>query len=102
MQALGGEHMGLHALEQRRSTAAQAPTWSARVDRLKRHAFAGVALGLAVQRLMLAELLEQDHRQQAGAGPAARRSTWNGAGGWLIVSQSRQVNFSRTVWITFH
>ena len=28
--------------------------------------------------------------------------TWNGAGGWLIFSQSRQVNFSRTCWITFH
>jgi hypothetical protein len=27
---------------------------------------------------------------------------WNGAGGWLIFSQSRQLNFSRTVWITFH
>jgi hypothetical protein len=27
---------------------------------------------------------------------------WKGAGGWLILSQSRQVNFSRTVWITFH
>jgi len=26
---------------------------------------------------------------------------WNGAGGWLIFSQSRQVNFSRIVWITF-
>src|ERR1700692_2308934 len=28
--------------------------------------------------------------------------TWNGAGGWVILSQDRQVNFSRTVWITFH
>ena len=36
-------------------------------------ALAAVALGLAVQRLVLAELLEQDHRQQARAGPAARR-----------------------------
>src|SRR5260370_38255109 len=27
---------------------------------------------------------------------------WNGAGGWVIFSQDRQVNFSRTVWITFH
>ena len=36
-------------------------------------AFAGVALALPVQRLMLAELLEQDHRQQARAGEAARR-----------------------------
>ena len=35
------------------------------------HAFARVALGLAVEWLMLAVLLEQDHRQQAGAGPAS-------------------------------
>ena len=27
---------------------------------------------------------------------------WKGAGGCVIRSQSRQVNFSRTVWITFH
>src|SRR5204863_9075323 len=27
---------------------------------------------------------------------------WNGAGGWVILSHDRQVNFSRTVWITFH
>src|ERR1700688_830690 len=27
--------------------------------------------------------------------------TWNGAGAWLIFSQSRQENFSRTYWITF-
>ena len=31
-----------------------------------------IALGLAIERLMLPELLEQDHRQQARAGPAAR------------------------------
>src|SRR5258705_5326548 len=30
-----------------------------------------------------------------------RAMTWNGAGAWLIFSQSRQVNFSRTCWITF-
>jgi len=30
-------------------------------------------------------------------GPAHPRATaWNGAGGWLIFSQSRQENFSRT------
>ena len=34
-------------------------------------AFQSIALGLAVQRLMLAVLLEQDHRQKAGPGPAA-------------------------------
>ena len=31
-----------------------------------------------------------------------RGTTWNGAGGWLIVSQSRQATFSRMVWMTFH
>jgi hypothetical protein len=36
-------------------------------------ALAGVALALAVQRLMLAELFEQDHRQEVRAGEAARR-----------------------------
>ncbi len=36
-------------------------------------------------------------------GPAHPRGVaWKGAGDWLIFSQSRQVNFSRTVWITFH
>jgi len=36
-------------------------------------------------------------------GPAQPRGiVWNGAGGWVIFSHSRQVNFSRTVWITFH
>src|SRR4051812_35451677 len=43
---------------------------------------------------MLPELLELDHRQQTGAGPAPG-ITWNGAGAWLIFSQSRQVNFLR-------
>ena len=36
-------------------------------------------------------------------GPAHPRATaWNGAGAWLIFSQSRQLNFSRTVSTTFH
>jgi hypothetical protein len=35
------------------------------------HPLLGVALGLAVERLMLPVFLEQDHRQKAGAGPAA-------------------------------
>ncbi len=36
-------------------------------------------------------------------GPAHPRATaWNGAGAWLIFSQSRQENFSRTVSTTFH
>ena len=58
-------------------------------------AFPGIALGLAVQWLMLAELLEQDHRQRLDP-PNRGRWTGNGAGGWLTLSHSRQMNFSRT------
>jgi hypothetical protein len=47
------------------------------------------------------KLLEGDHGQQAWYGSAAG-ITWKGAGAWLIRSQSRQENFSRTCWITFH
>ena len=52
---------------------------------------------------MLAALLEQDHHQQAGWGRSSRGpfQTWNGAGAWPMLSQAWQVNFSRTVWITF-
>ena len=36
-------------------------------------------------------------------GPAQPRAvTWKGAGGWVTVWQSRQLNRSRTVAITFH
>jgi hypothetical protein len=35
-----------------------------------RHPFQSAALGLAVQRLMLAALLEHDHGQEAQAGPS--------------------------------
>ena len=34
------------------------------------HAFAGVALCLPVERLVSAELLEQDHGQEVGPGPS--------------------------------
>jgi hypothetical protein len=73
-------------LDQRRSVAVQAPTQSARVEVSRSMPFAGIALALPVQRLVLAELGVQDHRQQARPGPA-RAIGWNGAGGWVIVSQ---------------
>ena len=36
----------------------------------QRYAFSGIALDLSVQRLVLAELLEQHHGQETGTGPA--------------------------------
>ena len=103
MQPLRGEDM---RLDERSNKGSQHGSAGAHLvgqgRQADRHAFAGVAFGLAVQRLMLAELLEQ-RSWPAGSGPPSRAAmTWKGAGAWLIVSQSRQVNFSRTCWITFH
>ena len=73
MQALGRHDMGLQPLQQGLQRGAAGADLVGQGRQADRHAFPRVALGLAVQRLMLTELLEQDHRQQAGAGPAARR-----------------------------
>ncbi len=72
MQALGGEHMGLQPPEDRLQHRATGADLIGQRRQAQIHALAGVALGLPVQRLMLTELLEQDHGEQAGPGPAAR------------------------------
>ena len=101
MQSLGRHDMGLHQPQERIKHRADRAHGVGHGRQRDRHAFQGVAFGLAVQGLVLAELLEQDHRQQAGARPSSRDDVER-RGGWLIFSQSRQVNFSRTVSTTFH
>jgi hypothetical protein len=59
MQRLQCRHAGTHLVGQRRYAEV--------------NAFAAVSLALPVQRLVLAELLEQDHRQQIRSGEATRR-----------------------------
>ena len=59
MKRLQGRRAGADLVGQRRR---------AQID-----AFASVAFALAVQRLMLAEFLKQDHGQQVWSGEAARR-----------------------------
>src|SRR3954465_3817901 len=51
---------------------------------------------------MASRLAQAGGRGGNGAGGRARGMVWSGAGGWVIVSQLRQENRSRTVWITFH
>jgi hypothetical protein len=73
VQALGTEHMcldqGVQWLQHGRAGADKVgQRRQAEID-----AFTGIALALPVQGLMLAVLLEQDHRQQAWPGEAARR-----------------------------
>ena len=73
MQALGGENMGLDALEDRHQRGGAGAHLIGKGRQAQRHAFSPVALGLAVQRLMLTELLEQQHGHKVGTDPAARR-----------------------------
>ena len=73
VQPLGGHDMSSDQRMQRRQRRGGGADLVGERREAELDALAGVALGLAVQRLVLAELLEQDHRQQARAGPAARR-----------------------------
>ena len=72
MQALGRHDMGFDKAQQRIERRADRAHRVGHGRQRDRHAFQRVALGLAVQRLMLAELLEHDHRQQARPRPAPR------------------------------
>ena len=81
MQAFGGHDVRLDQRVRRCERGGDRADLIGERRQAQIHAFPGVAFGLAVQRLMLSELLEHDHRQQAGAGPAARRRV---EGGWRL------------------
>lgn len=70
MQSLGAQDVGLEALEQRHQHRRAAAHLVGQGRQTDRHALLGIAFGLPVQWLVLAELLEQHHRQQAGPSPA--------------------------------
>ncbi len=108
MQALGGEDMGLDQRAQRRQSRGAGADMIGQRRKAQIDAFATKALALPVQRLMLPEIrfaaLRVSNRIIANRlGPASPRGMgWNGAGGCVIASYSRQEKRSRTVWITFH
>ena len=72
MQPLGRHHMGLDQSAERIERRADRAHGVGHGRQRDRRALQGIALGLTVQRLMLAELLEHDHRQQARARPSSR------------------------------
>ena len=72
MQALGGENMPLDPIMQWAKGMDAGPDLIGQRRQREVDALAGVALRLPVQRLMLPELLEQDHRQKAGSKKASR------------------------------
>ena len=72
MEAFGCHDVGLQEPRQRLQHRAARPYGVGHGREADRHAFKCIALGLTVQRLMLAELLVQNHRQQARSRPAPR------------------------------
>ncbi|MGY4426253.1 hypothetical protein ACVWY2_008702 [Bradyrhizobium sp. JR6.1] len=103
MKALGCHHMSFQQVQEGIQDAQTDSTASATVDSAT-GTFQSVALGRAVQRLVLAELLERDHGQQARTGPAScdgMEWRWRLAD-LLAVAAGKLLNFSRTVSITFH
>jgi hypothetical protein len=73
VQALGTEHMRLDQGVQWPQHGRAGPDQVGQRRQAQIDALPRVTLALPVQRLKLAELLEQDHRQQVRAGEAARR-----------------------------
>ena len=71
VQAFGRQHMGLDQPVQRCEHDGTRANLVGQRRQAELDALTGVALGLAVERLMLGELLEQNHRQQVRARPAA-------------------------------
>lgn len=91
MQALGGENVGFDPAIEGHKRKIGCADLIGQCRQAERHAFAGETLRLAVQGLVLAVLVE--HGEEPG--PTQPRGTvWNG--GWVIVSQSRHENRSRT------
>ena len=73
VQALGGQHMAADQLDQRRQAGGAGADPIGQGRDVELDALAGIALALPVERLVLAELGVQDHRQQAGARPGRGR-----------------------------
>jgi hypothetical protein len=72
MYTFGAKDVSLDAFEYRREDPDAGADLVGERRQAQRHTFSGIAFGLTVEGLMLAELLEDDHCQKTGAGPAAR------------------------------
>ena len=71
VQAFGRQHMGLDQRVQGRECNGTRAYLVGQRREAELDALTGIALGLPVERLVLGKLLEQNHRQQVRARPAA-------------------------------
>ena len=72
VDAFGGQHLRRDQVMERSQHESAGANLVGQGREAERNALAGVALALPVPRLVLAVLLEQDHRQQARSHPAPR------------------------------
>jgi hypothetical protein len=72
VQSLGSKDMGLDQPIKRHQRKGGGPDLICQRRGVQRHALAGKPLGLTVEGLVLPVLLEQQHREEAGASPSAR------------------------------
>jgi hypothetical protein len=72
VQPFGGEYVLVDQLMEWGKSGGPGTDMIRQTGDVEIDAFPGIALALPVQRLMTAVLLEQDHRQQAGADPGTR------------------------------
>lgn len=71
VQPFGGQHVSFDQPVKRHQREGSGTDLVGERRYAERHAFAGETLGLAVERLMLAVLLEQQHGEEAWACPSA-------------------------------
>lgn len=72
VDALAGEDVRLDEIDQAAQQDGAVPDIVGKRRHADAHAFGGIGLALAVERLMQAKLVEQDHRQQVGASGCTR------------------------------
>ena len=72
MQALGGEDVGGNEVVQRLKDMSAGAYLVGQRRQRQLDPLTGIALRLPVQRLVLSELVEQDHRQEVGAEEPSR------------------------------
>src|SRR5260370_41610761 len=72
MKSFGRHDMAFHKATERIERHADRPHGVGHGRSRDRHAFQSIAFGLTIQGLMLTELLEHDHSQEAGPRPSPR------------------------------
>src|SRR5450631_4775435 len=71
VQSFRGEDVSFKPPEDRLEHRAAGSHLVGQGRQAERHAFPGIAFSLAIERLMLPKLIEQDHRQKTGTCPAS-------------------------------